>query len=178
MDDGMRCRGCVTRSRTPARPRDTLHEGLAMRARSCRWQKGLRRIWDAKNGPGALQDIELLRKRVQLRQGTTARDIASALRMTENSKISSVADQAEVLRHSEYRTWLGFARPRADAVTVGSARGFSGAAGLAGSCVARIESRHRKELHDHLTRSYGRRAAAINWQWHWPDYVDKATGTA
>ena len=69
------------RSRVLRRPRtraDTLSEVAQMRARLAA-AKGADGLWDAKNGSGRLQDIELLAQAGALLKGETARDIASGL---------------------------------------------------------------------------------------------------
>jgi glutamate-ammonia-ligase adenylyltransferase len=62
----------------PRSPAKVLHEVAEMRARlaAAKPPKG---IWDPKNGPGRLMDIELLSQAGALTSGTVARDVASGL---------------------------------------------------------------------------------------------------
>ena len=57
---------------------EIVHEVAEMRTRLAA-AKAADGLWDAKNGPGRLQDIELLAQAGALLQGETARDIASGL---------------------------------------------------------------------------------------------------
>ena len=154
-----------------ARPRDradTLHEVAAMRARLAT-AKAAGGIWDAKNGPGRLQDIELLAQAGALLAGTTARDIASGIAHAEQQKIVS-ADQAKVLRKVYHTCWALQAATRLLSPSVLREESL-GQAGLRFLCRTH-EVETPKELHDHLTRSYAQAAAIIGEAL--ADYVDKA----
>ncbi|WP_152466504.1 glutamine-synthetase adenylyltransferase [Sulfitobacter sp. THAF37] len=60
--------------------------------------------WDAKIGPGRLQDIELLAQAGALLSGTTARDIPQALDAAEGVGLIS-AEEAETLKQAYARCW-------------------------------------------------------------------------
>ncbi len=90
----------VARSREPAA---VLGEVAGMRARLAA-AKPATSIWDAKDGPGRLLDIELLAQAGTLLAGDPARDVASGLQGAVASGWLSAA-AAEVLRNAHALLW-------------------------------------------------------------------------
>ena len=163
------CDKVLARSRDRA---DTLHEVAAMRARLAT-AKVAGGIWDAKNGPGRLQDIELLAQAGALLAGTTARDITSALGDAEAQNVIT-ADQAEVLRRVYRSCWALQSATRLLSSSV-LREDSLGQAGLRFLCRS-LDVDTPEELHAHLAQSYDQAATII------ADalaaYVDKADGGA
>ena len=163
------CDKVLARSRDRA---DTLHEVAAMRARLAT-AKVAGGIWDAKNGPGRLQDIELLAQAGALLAGTTARDITSALGDAEAQNVIT-ADQAEVLRRVYRTCWALQSATRLLSSSV-LREDSLGQAGLRFLCRS-LDVDTPEELHAHLAQSYDQAATII------ADalaaYVDKADGGA
>ncbi|NOR30558.1 MAG: glutamine-synthetase adenylyltransferase [Sulfitobacter sp.] len=94
------------RSKVLAKPRDrseTLREVAQMRARLAT-AKAPNGIWDAKNGPGRLQDIELLAQAGALLQGETASQIAAGLDAAAASAIIS-DDDTRTLKDAYETYW-------------------------------------------------------------------------
>jgi glutamate-ammonia-ligase adenylyltransferase len=82
---------------------ETLHEVARMRARLAA-AKAPDGPWDAKNGPGRLQDIELLAQAGALLKGETAVQIPSGLDAAAQEQIID-AQQAEVLKRAYATCW-------------------------------------------------------------------------
>ncbi len=94
------------RSNVLAKPRDrsaTLEEVAQMRGRLAA-AKAADGIWDAKNGPGRLQDIELLAQAGALLRGETAFQITAGLDAAAASSIISAAD-AQRLKDAYDTCW-------------------------------------------------------------------------
>lgn len=82
---------------------ETLHEVARMRARLAA-AKAPDGPWDAKNGPGRLQDIELLAQAGALLKGETAVQIPSGLDAAAQEQIID-AQQAKVLKQAYATCW-------------------------------------------------------------------------
>jgi glutamate-ammonia-ligase adenylyltransferase len=96
----------VVRTKVLARPRnraETLREVAQMRARLAA-AKAADGLWDAKNGPGRLQDIELLAQAGALLRGEIALRIPSGLDAAVFEKIID-APQNEVLKKAYATCW-------------------------------------------------------------------------
>lgn len=87
----------------PSDRTDTLHEVAQMRARLAA-AKASGGIWDAKNGPGRLQDIELLAQAGALLQGETAAHITSGLDAAVIEQIID-AQQCALLKQAYATCW-------------------------------------------------------------------------
>jgi glutamate-ammonia-ligase adenylyltransferase len=82
---------------------ETLQEVAEMRARLAA-AKAADGTWDAKNGPGRLQDIELLAQAGALLQGGSASQISSGLDAAAKSGIISGAD-TQILKEAYSICW-------------------------------------------------------------------------